>query len=167
MIKSTKLDKYERQRENEKIYDMTETLDEQWKALSTLMGIKEKKPIDKKPETVDDYDKLVNSLKFEAKTTVCYLIIYCKINIFYIQGVPVKTIEEKEKETAEKLKTLQVEENERMERPTLKSILSKNRPQTHISVEELDERFIEFLLIKKSLRLACIVIILWMGQKNM
>jgi len=31
-----------------------------------------------------------------------------------------------------------------MERPTLKSILAKNRPQTHISVEELDERFVEF-----------------------
>jgi hypothetical protein len=28
-----------------------------------------------------------------------------------------------------------------MERPTLKSILSKNRPQTEISVEELDDRF--------------------------
>jgi hypothetical protein len=42
------------------------------------------------------------------------------------------------------LKTLQVEENERMAQPTLKSILSKNRPQTHICVEELDERFIQF-----------------------
>jgi nucleolar protein 14 len=71
MIKSTKLDKYERQRENEKIYDMTETLDEQWKALSVLMGIKEKRPKEIK-NTYDDYDKLVNSLKFEAKTTVCY-----------------------------------------------------------------------------------------------
>jgi nucleolar protein 14 len=70
MIKSTKLDKYERQRENEKVFDMTETLDEQWKALSVLMGIKEKKPKETK-ETADDYDKLVNSLKFEAKTTVC------------------------------------------------------------------------------------------------
>ncbi len=42
------------------------------------------------------------------------------------------------------MKTLQVEENERMAQPTLKSILSKNRPQTYISVEELDERFIQF-----------------------
>jgi len=80
MIKSTKLDKYERQRENEKIYDMTETLDEQWKALSTLIGIKEKKPKENK-ETADDYDKLVNSLRFEAKTTVCKSIIYYKIKI--------------------------------------------------------------------------------------
>jgi nucleolar protein 14 len=80
MIKSTKLDKYERQRENEKIYDMTETLDEQWKALSTLIGIKEKKPKENK-ETADDYDKLVNSLRFEAKTTVCNSIIYYKIKI--------------------------------------------------------------------------------------
>jgi nucleolar protein 14 len=78
MIKSTKLDKYERQRENEKIYDMTETLDEQWKALSTLMGIKDKKPKENK-ETADDYDKLVNSLRFEAKTTVCSSIIHCEI----------------------------------------------------------------------------------------
>jgi nucleolar protein 14 len=75
MIKSTKLDKYERQRENEKIYDMTETLDEQWKALSTLMGIKEKKPKENK-DISDDYDKLVNSLRFEAKTTVCHLMNY-------------------------------------------------------------------------------------------
>ncbi|CAF2371238.1 unnamed protein product [Rotaria sp. Silwood2] len=124
MIKSTKLDKYERQRENEKLYDMTQTLDEQWKALSTLMGIKEKKSKDIK-EKSDDYDKLVNSLKYEAKTT----------------SAPIKTIEEKEKETAERLKTLQVEENQRMERPTLKSILSKNKPQTHIYVEELDESY--------------------------
>lgn len=70
MIKSTKLDKYERQRENEKIYDLTENLDEQWKALSALMGIKERKVKETK-ETSDDYDKLVNSLRFEAKTTVC------------------------------------------------------------------------------------------------
>ena len=69
MIKSTKLDKYERQRENEKVFDMTQTLDEQWKALSALMGIKEKKVKETK-ETHDDYDKLVNSLRFEAKTTV-------------------------------------------------------------------------------------------------
>ncbi len=69
MIKSTKLDKYERQRENEKIYDMTETLDEQWKALSKLIGVKERQSKDIK-ETADDYDKLVNSLRFEAKTTV-------------------------------------------------------------------------------------------------
>ncbi|CAF0792801.1 unnamed protein product [Rotaria sp. Silwood1] len=124
MIKSTKLDKYERQRENEKLYDMTQTLDEQWKALSTLMGIKEKKSKDIK-EKSDDYDKLVNSLRFEAKTT----------------GVPIKTIEEKEKETAERLKTLQVEENQRMEQPTLKSILSKNKSQAHIYVEELDESY--------------------------
>jgi hypothetical protein len=33
------------------------------------MGIKEKKPKENKA-TPDDYDKLVNSLKFEAKTTV-------------------------------------------------------------------------------------------------
>jgi nucleolar protein 14 len=71
MIKTTKLDKYERQRENEKVFDMTQTLDEQWKALSTLMGIKEKRPKDVK-ETADDYDKLVNSLRFESKTTVRY-----------------------------------------------------------------------------------------------
>ena len=70
MIKSTKFDKYERQRENEKVFDMTETLDEQWKALSVLMGIKDKKPKEIK-ETSDDYDKLVSSLRFEAKTTVC------------------------------------------------------------------------------------------------
>ena len=70
MIKTTKLDKYERQRENEKVFDLTQTLDEQWKALSTIMGIKEKRSNDIK-ETADDYDKLVNSLKFEAKTTVC------------------------------------------------------------------------------------------------
>lgn len=70
MIKTTKLDKYERQRENEKIYDLTENLDEQWKALSTLMGIKDKKPTETK-ESSDDYDKLVNALRFEAKTSVC------------------------------------------------------------------------------------------------
>lgn len=69
MIKSTKLDKYERQRENEKVFDMTQNLDEQWKALSALMGIKEKKHKETK-DTNDDYDKLVNSLRFEAKTTV-------------------------------------------------------------------------------------------------
>lgn len=69
MIKSTKLDKYERQRENEKIFDMTETLDEQWKALSKLIGVKEKQQKNIK-DTSDDYDKLVNSLRFEAKTTV-------------------------------------------------------------------------------------------------
>ncbi|CAF3409900.1 unnamed protein product [Rotaria socialis] len=124
MIKSTKLDKYERQRENEKIFDMTQTLDEQWKALSTIMGIKDKKPKETR-ETSDDYDKLVASLRFEAKTT----------------GAPVKTIEETEKETAEKLKTLQVEESQRMEQPTLKSILAKNKPQKHIFVEELDESY--------------------------
>ncbi|CAF4062315.1 unnamed protein product [Adineta steineri] len=124
MIKSTKLDKYERQRENEKVFDLTSNLDEQWKALSKLINVKERQSKDVK-ETSDDYDKLVNSLKFEAKTT----------------GVPVKTIEEREKEAAERLKTLQIAESERMERPTLKSILAKNRPQTHLSVEELDESY--------------------------
>jgi hypothetical protein len=38
----------------------------------------------------------------------------------------------------------QVEENERMAQPTLKSILSNNRSQKHVSVEELDERFIQY-----------------------
>ena len=48
---------------------MTQNLDEQWKALSTLMGIKERK--DKEAKTTsDDYDKLVNSLRFETKTSV-------------------------------------------------------------------------------------------------
>ncbi|UJR15870.1 hypothetical protein I4U23_002796 [Adineta vaga] len=124
MIKSTKLDKYERQRENEKVFDMTTTLDEQWKALSKLIGVKEKAVKDQK-ETSDDYDKLVNSLRFEAKTT----------------GAPIKSIEEREKEAAERLKILQIGESERMERPTLKSILSKNRPQAHASVEELDDSY--------------------------
>lgn len=48
---------------------MTETLDEQWKALSLLMGVKEKKLKETK-DNHDDYDKLVASLRFEAKTTV-------------------------------------------------------------------------------------------------
>ena len=48
---------------------MTETLDEQWKALSALMGIKDKKTREIR-ETADDYDKLVSSLKFDPKTTV-------------------------------------------------------------------------------------------------
>ena len=52
---------------------MTATLDEQWKALSLLMGIKDRKPKETK-EGTDDYDKLVNSLKFEAKTTVSSLV---------------------------------------------------------------------------------------------
>jgi hypothetical protein len=76
--------------------------------------------------------------------SVSYRSISKRRDVFSLQGVPVKTIEESEKETAERLKTLQVEENERMAQPTLKSILSKNRPQTYISVEELDERFIQF-----------------------
>lgn len=49
--------------------------------------------------------------------------------------MPVKTIEEKEKEAAERLKALQEEEKERMAQPT-----SKNRAQTHYCVEELDDR---------------------------
>lgn len=87
MIKTTKLDKvrrtkierknfmssfsfqYERQRENEKVFDMTENLDEQWKALSLLMGIKDRKAKSEK-ETPDDFDKLVHSLRFEATTPV-------------------------------------------------------------------------------------------------
>ena len=77
MIKSTKLDKYERQRENEKVFDLTQNLDEQWKALSALMGIKEKKNKETK-DTNDDYDKLVNSLRFEAKTTVSRASMECR-----------------------------------------------------------------------------------------
>lgn len=51
--------------------------------------------------------------------------------------MPVKTIEEQQKESAERLKALQEEEKERMTQPS-----SKNRAQTYYSVEELDERLI-------------------------
>ena len=37
-----------------------------------------------------------------------------------------------------------------MERPTLKSILAKTRPQTYGSVEELDERFERLYFIRNS-----------------
>lgn len=45
-------------------------------------------------------------------------------------------MEEKEKETAERLKTLQTEEKERMIQPTI-----QNRVQTRYDVEELDESY--------------------------
>ena len=58
--------------------------------------------------------------------------------------MPVKTIEEKEKEAAERLKALQEEEKERMVQPS-----SKNRAQTYYSVEELDERLIRSCFLKR------------------
>ncbi|CAF4156212.1 unnamed protein product [Rotaria magnacalcarata] len=61
MIESTKLDEYERQHESDKrfIFDVTPTLDKQWNALSTAMGVKEK--ISKYvKETADAYNKLVD-----------------------------------------------------------------------------------------------------------
>lgn len=61
-----------------------------------------------------------------------------------VQGVPVKTIEQREKEDAERLKKLEKEQAERMQRPTMNSIVSKRRQQTHRSVEELDDRFVMF-----------------------
>ncbi|CAF0985988.1 unnamed protein product, partial [Didymodactylos carnosus] len=127
MIRTTKQEKYERQRENEKVFDLTETLDEQWKALSAIMGIKDKtnRPIETK-EPQDDYDRLVNTLKYEAKTT---------------GGAPLKSAEDLQKEASERIKTLQIEEANRMQ-PAPKSILSKRKQKMdYCSVEELDESY--------------------------
>ena len=102
MIKCTKLDKYERQREKEQLYDMTETLDEQWKALSILMGIKERKSKDTK-DTSDDYDKLVNALRFETKTIVGYSIIYFRNKSFFLSYFRVHQLKLLTKERKKKL----------------------------------------------------------------
>jgi hypothetical protein len=48
---------------------LTTSLDEQWKVLSLLLNLKDRKGKDV-PSNTDDYDALVNTLKFEARTPV-------------------------------------------------------------------------------------------------
>lgn len=124
LIAESKKRKAEKQKIKEATIELTEKLDAEWKDLLPLVSKNPKKSeaeIEKKK--VDDYDKVMRELKFEAR------------------GIPsdrLKSEDEIAKEEKEKLETL---EKERLDR--MKGIVENGTTKpTHRSADDLDDDFV-------------------------
>lgn len=124
LIAESKKRKAEKQKIKEATLELTEKLDAEWKDLLPLVNKNPKKSeAEVEKRKVDDYDKVMRELKFEAR------------------GIPsdrLKSEDEIAKEEKEKLEAL---EKERLER--MKGIVENgNTKQTHRSADDLDDDFV-------------------------
>lgn len=101
LIEESKKRKAEKQKVKEATVELTEKLDTEWKDLVQLVSKKSKADVEKTEEKpkLEDYDKLVRELRFEARGTV---------------SDRLKTEEELAKEEKEKLDKLEQERLQRM-----------------------------------------------------
>lgn len=106
LIEESKKRKAEKQKIKEATLELTEKLDTEWKDLMQLVSKNNKKDQAAEKPKVDDYDKMVRELKFEARGTV---------------SDRLKTEDEIAKEEKEKLEKL---ENERLQR--MKGFMENN-----------------------------------------
>lgn len=123
LISESKKRKAEKQKLKEATLDLTEKLDTEWKDLLPLVS-KSKKQQDEviEKQKVDDYDKVMRQLKFEARGTV---------------SDRLKTEDEINKEEKEKLDKLEYERIERMKA----DIDSMDSKRNHRSADDLDDDY--------------------------
>lgn len=121
LIADSKKRKAEKQKTKEVTLELTQKLDSEWKDLIPLVNTKKKTDQDVKSD-VDDYDKIMQELKFEARGTV---------------SDRLKTEEEIAREKKEKLESL---EQERLERMRGFDDVAQSRP--HRSADDLDDDFV-------------------------
>ncbi|XP_071982274.1 nucleolar protein 14 [Engystomops pustulosus] len=126
LIAKSKLEKRERQNQKEKTHELTEKLDNDWKAIQGLLSHKvpksERKAEPEKPKP-DDYDMTVRQLVFDMKAK---------------PSDKMKSEEEIAKEEQEKLQKLEAERLRRMRGYTEK----KEKKPKHISADDLMDGFI-------------------------
>ncbi|KAF7272717.1 hypothetical protein GWI33_014529 [Rhynchophorus ferrugineus] len=125
LIEESKKRKAEQQKIREATLELTEKLDSEWKDLVQLVSKKSKND-DNKDENkskVDDYDKYMRELKFEARGTV---------------SDRLKTEDEIAKEEKERLEKLEQERIDRM-----KGVVENNGTKVnHRSADDLDDNFV-------------------------
>ncbi|XP_066253450.1 nucleolar protein 14 homolog [Euwallacea similis] len=125
LIEESKKRKAEKQKIKEATLELTEKLDTEWKDLVQLVS-KSKKTDNTEPKekpTLDDYDKVMRELKFEAKGTV---------------SDKLKTEDEIAKEEKEKLEKLEKERLERMSG----FVDNNSQKPNHRSADDLDDDFV-------------------------
>lgn len=118
LISESKKRKAEKQKLKEATLELTEKLDTEWKDLLPLVS-KARKKEESEKVPVDDYDKVMRELRFEARGTV---------------SDRLKTEEEVAQEEKEKLEELEKERQERM-----KGFDESEKKQTHRSADDLDD----------------------------
>nr|CAH7713029.1 unnamed protein product [Callosobruchus chinensis] len=112
--------KAEKQQIKEATLELTEKLDTEWKDLIPLVNTSKSHDEEMPKQTINDYDKIMRELRFEARGTV---------------SDRLKTEDEIAKEEKEKLEQL---EKERLER--MKGIFTdKDSKPTHRSADDLDD----------------------------
>ncbi|XP_050310723.1 nucleolar protein 14 homolog [Anthonomus grandis grandis] len=125
LIEESKKRKAEKQKIKEATLELTEKLDTEWKDLVQLVSKKDKKDASEEPKpNLDDYDKVMRELRFEARGTV---------------SDRLKTEDEIAKEEKERLEKLEQERLERMRGFT------ENNPKSgpnHRSADDLDDDFV-------------------------
>ncbi|CAG9794661.1 unnamed protein product [Diatraea saccharalis] len=137
LIAESKKRKAEKQEEKEKILDLTEKLDSEWKDLQPVV-FKKARVEEKKESIIDkllsqaekkneDYDKMMRELKFEKRGT---------------PSDGLKSSEKEAKEEKERLEKLEKERDMRM-LDDGETLLSKSKPSTpkHRSADDLDDNF--------------------------
>ncbi|XP_066139571.1 nucleolar protein 14 homolog [Euwallacea fornicatus] len=125
LIEESKKRKAEKQKIKEATLELTEKLDTEWKDLVQLVSKSKKTDSTnnlEKPK-LDDYDKVMRELRFEAKGTV---------------SDKLKTEDEIAKEEKEKLEKL---ENERLERMR-GGVDNNSHKSNHRSADDLDDDFV-------------------------
>lgn len=124
LIAESKKRKAEKQKTKEATLELTEKLDSDWKDLLPLVNTNKKDDDENvKKSKIDDYDKVMRELKFEARGTV---------------SDRLKTEDEIAKEEKEKLEKLEQERLERMRGEVEKNISKPN----HRSADDLDDDFV-------------------------
>ncbi|CAH1996645.1 unnamed protein product [Acanthoscelides obtectus] len=120
LIAESKKRKAEKQQIKEETLELTEKLDTEWKDLIPLVNTNKSNDEEMPKQKMDDYDKIMRELRFEARGTV---------------SDRLKTEDEIAKEEKEKLEQL---EKERLER--MKGIFTdENSKPTHRSADDLDD----------------------------
>ncbi|XP_069488162.1 nucleolar protein 14 [Ambystoma mexicanum] len=130
LIAKSKLDKRERQTQKENTIEMTEKLDNDWKAIQGLLGHKVPKSerkieVEEKPKP-DEYDIIVRELGFEMKAQ---------------PSDRMKTQEELAKEEEDKLQHLEAERLRRMRGEDEDGYSNMKKPK-HVSADDLMDGFI-------------------------
>lgn len=120
LIAESKKRKAEKQKIKEQTQELTEKLDTEWKDLLPLVS-KTNKKTEQMEQKVDDYDKVMRELKFEARGT---------------PSDRLKSEDEIAKEEKEKLEKL---EQDRLLR--MKGFLENENNKNHKSADDLDDNF--------------------------
>lgn len=120
LIAESKKRKAEKQKIKEQTLELTEKLDTEWKDLLPLVNSNNKKV--EMEQTVDDYDKVMRELKFEAR------------------GIPSDRLKNEDEIAKEEREQLEKLEQDRLKR--MKGIIQEDvRNSKHKSADDLDDNF--------------------------